>query len=203
MKNLKLLALGVIGMFLMSGCSATFNAPEVLEDDENRNEIYRNIVSDQDKFEDLLDMAANNEMAKKTLMQNHMQMMNSGKMETMMKKNPEMKEKIKKMMQEKMEKDPEMKKMMGKMMKKRMEEDPEMKEKMMHEMMHSMENNPEMRKKMMQGMMKKMKENPRIMQEMMEKMHDDPEMMERMKAHMDKKKGDMQGHKKGTGKHDH
>lgn len=100
-----------------------------METQQNRNAVYQEIISNPAQFNELLDLAANNEMAKKTLMQNHMQMMESGKMEAMMKKNPEMKEKMKKMMQEKMEKDPEMKEMMGKMMMKKMKENPEMKEK--------------------------------------------------------------------------
>ena len=100
---------GTIATFI--SCNATFNASEAMETQQNRNAVYQEIISNPAQFNELLDLAANNEMAKKTLMQNHMQMMESGKMEAMMKKNPEMKEKMKKMMKEMMEKihdDPEM-----------------------------------------------------------------------------------------------
>ncbi|WP_051931304.1 hypothetical protein [Gillisia sp. Hel_I_29] len=191
----------IVAVGTLVSCKSTFNASEAMDVPDNRNAVYQEIISNPNQFNEFIDLAQQDEGARKLMMQNHMQMMESGKMNAMMEKNPEMKEKMKKMMQKKMEEDPEMKEMMGKMIMKQMKENPEMKEKMMHEMMHQMGNDPELRKKMMQGMMKKMKENPQMMQEMMEKMHDDPEMMERMKQHMDKKKGD--DSKKEAGKHEH
>ena len=190
----------IVAVGTLVSCKSTFNASEAMDVPDNRNAVYQEIISNPNQFNEFIDLAQQDEGARKLMMQNHMQMMESGKMKAMMQKNPGMKKKMKSHM-EKMMDDPEMKEMMGKMMKKKMKENPEMKEKMMHEMMHSMENDPGFRKKMMQGMMKKMKENPQMMQDMMEKMHDDPEMMERMKQHMDKKKGD--DSKKEAGKHEH
>lgn len=190
----------IVAVGTLVSCKSTFNASEAMDVPDNRNAVYQEIISNPNQFNEFIDLAQQDEGARKLMMQSHMQMMESGKMKAMMQKNPGMKKKMKSHM-EKMMDDPEMKEMMGKMMKKKMKENPEMKEKMMHEMMHSMENDPGFRKKMMQGMMKKMKENPQMMQEMMEKMHDDPEMMERMKQHMDKKKGD--DSKKEAGKHEH
>lgn len=183
MKNLNLLIVGLLVLILASSCKATFSAPEILQDDKNRNELYNNIISDQQKFEELLEVASANESAKKTLMQHHMQMMEAGKMKAVMEKNPEMKDKMQAHMGKMMEK-PEMKEKMIKMM----QEDPEMKKEMMHQMMHEMENDLEFRQKMMEKMMKKMKDNPEMMKDMMEKMHDDPEMMKKMNEHMDKSK---------------
>ncbi|MCM4156626.1 hypothetical protein [Gramella sp. AN32] len=190
MKNFKFLFVSLFFVIFLSSCTATFNAPEILENDENRNELYRSIVSDQNKFSELLDVAASNEAAKKTLIQNHMQMMDSGNMKVMMEKNPEMKEKMMSHM-EKMMNDPEMKEKMQKMM----QDNPEMKKGMMHELEHKMETDQEFRNKMMDGMMKKMKEDPELMKKMMDKMHDDPEMMEKMKQHMEKSKKENKEHK--------
>ena len=93
-----LLVFSVIGS-LMS-CKSTFNAYETMENLENRNALYQEIISNQSQFSEFIDLAQQNEGAQKIMMQNHMQMMESGKMKTMM-ENPEMKAKMMQKMKEK------------------------------------------------------------------------------------------------------
>ncbi|HEY9170583.1 MAG TPA: hypothetical protein VIN72_13910 [Lutibacter sp.] len=177
MKNV-LIFLVIATLLLTVSCKSTFNATKTLQNDENRKELYQNVISDPVKFTEFLEVAGSNEEAQMLLMKNHMKMMEDGKMMETMKKNPEIKEKVELKMQEMMEKNPEMKKMMMMKMMGKMQENPEM----MKMMMENMQENPEMMNKMME----KMQKNPEMMKKMMEKIQENPEMMKKMKG-MDKK----------------
>jgi hypothetical protein len=166
-----LLIFGVIGSLL--SCKSTFNAYETMENQENRNALYQEIISNQSRFKEFADLAQKNEGAQKIMIQNLMQMMESGKMKTMMEKNPEMKQKMKSQMQKMMEENPEMKDKMQAMMLDKMLESPEGRKVLMQKMNENKEMQGEMKEKIMQ----KMKENPAMMEEMME----NPEMNEKMK----------------------
>jgi hypothetical protein len=157
------LIIGVIGSLV--SCKSTFNASETMEKQENRTAVYQEIISSPSQFNEFIGLAQQDEVTGKILMQNHMQMMETGKMKTMMESNPEMKEKMHSHMQ----------KMMG--------ENPEMKEKMQTMMVDKMLKDPEGRKMLMQ----KMHGNKETM---METMMENPEMKEKMMAKMkDKKEG--------------
>ncbi|MDX1828856.1 MAG: hypothetical protein R3342_04840 [Lutibacter sp.] len=157
-----LLIIGVIGSLV--SCKSTFNASETLGKQENRNAVYQEIISNPSQFSEFIDLAQQDDGARKIMMKKHMQMMEPGKMKAMMKSNPEMKEKMKSHMQ------------------KMMEENPEMKEKMQTMMLDKMLKNPEGRKMLMQ----KMKENPKMMEAMMK----NPKMKEKMMEEMKNKKED-------------
>src|SRR3972149_8521448 len=129
-----LIFLAIATLLLISSCKSTFNASETLQNDENRKELYQNVISDPVKFSEFLEVASSNKAAQMLLMKNHMKMMENGKMMEMMKENPEMKEKMEKKMQEKMENNPEMQKKMQEKMRKKMMEDPAEKEAMMEKM---------------------------------------------------------------------
>lgn len=178
MKNF-LIFLVIATLLLTVSCKSTFNASETLQNDENRKELYQNIISDPVKFNEFLEIAGSNKDAQMLMMKNHMKMMEDGKMMEMMKKNPEMKEKMEKMMQEKMENNPEMQKKMQEKMRKKMMEDPEEKEAMMEMMKKKMKENPEMMEKMMDKMMMMMHENPKMMEMMKKKMKDHQSKMEK------------------------
>jgi len=175
-----LLVFSVIGS-LMS-CKSTFNAYETMENQENRNALYQEIISNQSQFSEFIDLAQQNEGAQKIMMQNHMQMMESGKMKTMMEKNPEMKQKMDSHMQKMME-NPEMKEKMQAMMLDKMSGSSEGR-KMLMQKMHE---NKEMQREMKEKMMQNMKENPAMMEEMMEKMMENPEMKAKMMQKMKEK----------------
>ncbi|WP_339869674.1 hypothetical protein [uncultured Algoriphagus sp.] len=170
-----LLVFSVIGS-LMS-CKSTFNAYETMENLENRNALYQEIISNQSQFSEFIDLAQQNEGAQKIMMQNHMQMMESGKMKTMM-ENPEMKQKMESHMQKMME-NPEMKEKMQTMMLDKMSGSSEGRKMLMHKMHEN--------KEMQREMMEKMKENPAMMEEMMEKMMENPEMKAKMMQKMKEK----------------
>lgn len=172
------LIFGVIGS--LASCKSTFNASQTMEIQENRNALYQEIISNQSQFSEFIDLAKQNEGAQKIMMQNHMQMMESGKMKTIMEKNPEMKQKMKSHMQKMTEENPEMKGKMQTMMLDKMLGSPEGR-KMLMEKMHE---NKEMQGEMKEKMMQNMKENPK----MMEKMMGNPEMKEKMKEKMKQKK---------------
>lgn len=172
-----LLVFSVIGS-LMS-CKSTFNAYETMENQENRNALYQEIISNQSQFSEFIDLAQQNDGAQKIMMQNHMQMMESGKMKTMMEKNPEMNQKMKSHMQKMMEENPEMKEKMQVMMLDKMLGSSEGRKMLMQKMHENKE---------MQGeMMEKMKENPAMMEEMIKKMMENPEMKEKMMQKMKEK----------------
>jgi hypothetical protein len=135
---------------LFVSCKATFNATETMENMENRNAIYQEIISNPNQFNEFIDLANENENAKKILMQKHMQMMESGKMKAMIEKNPEMKQKMKSHMEEMMKKNTEMK------------------EKMQSKMLDKIMESPEGRKLLIQ----KIEENKVLQKEMEEKMKD-------------------------------
>jgi len=163
-------------------CKSTFNAYETMENQENRNALYQEIISNQSQFSEFIDLAQQNEGAQKIMMQNHMQMMESGKMKTMMEKNPEMKQKMESHMQKMME-NPEMKEKMQTMMLDKMSGSSEGRKMLMQKMHENKEMQGEMKEKMMQNM----KENPAMMEEMMEKMMENPEMKAKMMQKMKEK----------------
>ena len=166
-----LMAAGLVGTML--SCKTTFNATETLQVEQNRNAIYKEIISNPVQLTNFITEAQKNEEAKKILMKAHMEQMESGNMKMMMDKNPEMKEKMESHMQMMMEKNPEMmQKMQSKMVDKMM--DSEMGRKMLMDKIHA---NNTMKKEMKEKMMQMMKESPGMMEEMMDK---DPEMMEKM-----------------------
>jgi hypothetical protein len=173
----------IVAVGTLVSCKSTFNASEAMDVPDNRNAVYQEIISNPNQFNEFIDLAQQDEGARKLMMQNHMQMMESGKMNAMMEKNPEMKEKMKSHM-EKMMDDPEMKEKMHKMMQERLDRNPEMKKKMKEKMMKD----PAMKEAMMEEMLSKMKSNPEMAEKMMDKMiqflHENPELMEKMKAKM-------------------
>ena len=161
----------IVAVGTLISCKSTFNASEAMDVPDNRNAVYQEIISNPNQFNEFIDLAQQDEGARKLMMQSHMQMMESGKMKAMMQKNPGMKEKMKSHM-EKMMDDPEMKEKMHKMMQERLDRNPEMKKKM-----HSkMKSNPEMAEKMMDKMIQFLHENPELMEKMKAK----------MKAHQEK-----------------
>ena len=146
-----LLIITVIGTSLVS-CKSTFNASETLEKQENRNAVYQEIISNPSQFNEFIDLAQQNEGARMLMMKNHMQMMESGKMKSMMENNSEMKEKMKSHMQKMMEENPEMKGKMQTMMLEKMLKDPEGRKMLMLKMHENKEMQEDMKEKMMQKM---------------------------------------------------
>jgi hypothetical protein len=183
------LIIGVIGSLV--SCKSTFNASETLEKQENRNAVYQEIISNPSQFSEFIALAQQNDGAGKIMMQKHMQMMESGKMKTMMESNPEMKEKMKTHMQKMMEENPEMKEKMQTMMLDKLLKNPEGR-KMLMQKMHE---NKEMQMDMKAEMMQKMKENPEMMEEMMDDMMHNPAMKEKMMEKMENKKAGSKEHK--------
>ncbi|MDZ4810060.1 MAG: hypothetical protein SGI96_17620, partial [Bacteroidota bacterium] len=114
-----LMAISLMGT--MISCKTTFNATETLQVEQNRNAIYKEIISNPVQLTNFISEAQKNEEAKKILMKAHMEQMESGSMKMMMDKNPEMKEKMQSHMQMMMDKNPEMEqKMQSKMLDKMM-----------------------------------------------------------------------------------
>jgi hypothetical protein len=170
MKNLKtttvklLLAIGLVGT--MVSCKSTFNATETLQADENRNAIYQEIISNPVQFTNFIGEAQKNEVAKKMLMKAQMEQMESGDMNMMMEKNPEMKTKMESHMQMMMDKNPEMmQKMQSKMLDKMTAS-----EEGRNMLMDQIHKNKMMKKEMKAKMMQMMEESPEMMEEMMKKM---------------------------------
>ncbi len=170
-----LMIIGAVGT--MVSCKSTFNATETMETQANRNAVYQEIISNPSQFSEFIDLAQQDAGARKIMMQNHMQMMESGNIKMMMEKNPEMKEKMQSHMQMMMEKNPEMmQKMQAKMLDKMMEN--EMGRKMLMDEIH---NNEMMKKELKAKMMQMINENPEMKEEMMDK---NSEMMKKMKGKM-------------------
>ncbi len=194
MKTVKILmAISLLGT--MISCKSTFNATKTMQVEENRNAIYKEIISDPVQLTNFMMEAQKNEEAKKILMKANMEQMESGNMKMMMDKNPEMKEKMQSHMQMMMEKNPEMKEKMQSDMQMMMEKNPEMMQKMQSKMLDKMmesemgrnmlmdkiDTNDSMKKEMKEKMMQMMNENPEMMEEMMQKMMEkNPEMMKKM-----------------------
>ncbi|MGA8854031.1 MAG: hypothetical protein WB492_07630 [Christiangramia sp.] len=172
---LRLTFVSIIGV-LLSSCGTNKTAAEAMAENDFRNNVYDEIVNDQTKFMEFLEVVHATPTADMWLLKDHMQMMQSGKIKGIVKGNPEMKEKMENMMQEKMENNPEMQQRMQKKMKKMMMNDPEMKKAMMMNMHEKMKSNPEMAEKMMDQMIQFLHENPELMEKMKAK----------MKAHQDK-----------------
>ena len=170
---LRITFVSIFGL-LLSSCGTNKTAAEALTENDFRNNVYREIVNDESKFMEFMEVAHANPPADMWLLKDHMQMMESGKIQEIMKNNPEMKEEMQKMRQEKMEKAPKMQQ--------------KMEQKMQNKMKKKMMNDPEIRKAMMQEMHQKMKSNPEMADKMMDQMiqflHENPELMEKMKAKM-------------------
>jgi hypothetical protein len=148
------IAVGLLGT--MISCKTTFNASKTLQVEQNRNAIYKEIISDTIQLTNFIIEAQKNEEAKKILMKAHMKQMESGNMKMMMDKDPEMKEKMQSHMQMMMDKNPDMmQKMQSKMLDKMMES--EMGRKILMDKIYS---NDTMKKEMKEKMMKVTNENP-------------------------------------------
>lgn len=176
-----LMIIGVLGALV--SCKSTFDADETMEVQENRNAVYQQIISTPNQFSEFIDLAQQDEEARKIIMQKHMQMMESGKMKMMMQNKPEMKERMKTHMQKMMEDNPEMKEKMQSMMLDKILKSQDGRKMLMQKMHENNEMTEEMKGKMMQKMM----DSPQMMEEMMQKMMEkNPEMMEKMKEKMKK-----------------
>ncbi|MEO7265092.1 MAG: hypothetical protein ABIW38_09280 [Ferruginibacter sp.] len=105
-----LITVGLVGTML--SCKTTFDATKTLQVEENRNAIYKEIISDPVQLTNFISEAQKNDEAKKIMMKAHMEQMESGNMKMMMDKNPAMKEKMQSHMQMMMDKNPEMMQMM-------------------------------------------------------------------------------------------
>src|SRR6056297_3320339 len=153
---LRITFVSIFGL-LLSSCGTNKTAAEALAENDFRNNVYREIVNDESKFMEFMEVAHANPPADMWLLKDHMEMMESGKIQEIMKNNPEMKEKMQKMKQEKMAKAPKMQQKM----------EQKMEQKMQKKMKGKMMNDPEMRKAMMQEMHQKMKSNPEMADKMM------------------------------------
>ena len=171
-------------MGTMISCKTTFNATKTLQVEENRQALYQEIISNPVQLTNFISEAQKNEGAKKIMMKAHMEQMESGNMQMMMDKNPEMKEKMQSHMQMMMDKNPEMmQKMQSKMLDKMMES--EMGRKML---MDKIDTSNTMKKEMKEKMMQMLNDNPAMMDEMKQKMMEkNPEMMKKMKNMMQQK----------------
>jgi hypothetical protein len=189
MKKLLFIA-SILVVLSATGCNASFNAAETLKKEDDRRALFHEIVSNQQRFEELLDVAGSNEAAKKTLMQAHMRSMKEMEMEKVMRENPEMGQK---MMQKMMDNQEMRQKMLAKLQEK-MQDNPGLRMQMMKNMHDMMQKNPEMMKEMMENIATMMEKHPYMMQTMMEKLHKNPEMMKRMKEHLENEKEENQQH---------
>lgn len=168
----KLILSSIIGVsgLILTGCGSSQPVSETMKENEYRNQVYQEIVNTEAYFNEFLNVANSNDQAQKRLLEDHFDMMQAGEIKEIVKNDPQLKERMKKMMHEKIENDPEM---MAKM-----------KEKMKTQMM----NDPETRQHMMEHMHQRMKKNPEMAGEMMDRMiqflHENPELMEQMRAKM-------------------
>jgi len=180
-KNMKpavkiIMAISLLGTII--GCKPTFNAAKTLQVEQDKNAIYNEIISNPAQLANFLSETQKSEEAKKILMMAHIEQMESGNMEAMMNKNPEMKGKMQSHMQSMIEKNPEMEhKMMGKMMANK-----EQKQQMMIQMM----NDTTMNQQMMQKMMEESAGSPSGRKMRCEEMMNHPEMMKTMMDEMHK-----------------
>jgi len=208
-KNMKatvkiVMAISLLGT--MISCKPTFNATKALQVEQNKNDIYKEIISNPVQLTSFIGEAQKNEEAKKILMKSHMEQMESGNMKMMMDKNPEMKEKMQSHMQTMMAKNPEMEnKMMDKMMANKekkqqmmmqMMNDTAMKQQMMKKMTEESADSPSERKIRCEEMMN----DPEMMKMMMEKMHEQG-MMDEGAMKKGKKMMDMKGKKENKKGH--
>ncbi|MDQ0478238.1 MULTISPECIES: hypothetical protein [Chryseobacterium] len=63
MKNF-LIFLALPILLLTSSCKSAFSASKTLQNDENRKELYQNIISDTVRFSEFLEMANSNKNAR-------------------------------------------------------------------------------------------------------------------------------------------
>lgn len=170
------MAISLLGTII--SCKPTFNAAKTLQVEQDKNAIYNEIISNPAQLANFLSEAQKSEEAKKILMMAHIEQMESGNMEAMMNKSPEMKGKMQSHMQSMMEKNPEMEhKMMGKMMANK-----EQKQQMMIQMM----NDTTMNQQMMEKMMEESAGSPSGRKMRCEEMMNHPEMMKTMMDEMHK-----------------
>ena len=171
-----IMAISLLGTII--SCKPTFNAAKTLQVEQDKNAIYNEIISNPAQLANFLGETQKSEEAKKILMMAHIEQMESGNMEAMMNKNPEMKGKMQSHMQSMIEKNPEMEhKMMGKMMANK-----EQKQQMMIQMM----NDTTMNQQMMQKMMEESAGSPSGRKMRCEEMMNHPEMMKTMMDEMHK-----------------
>lgn len=167
--------IGMTGLLLTS-CGSSQPVSERMQENEYRSEVYQVIANNENYFKQFLEVANSNQQAQKWLLQDHFNSMQSGEIKEIVKNDPELKERMKKMMQDKMENDPEMQAKMMEKMKEKMMKDPEMHEQMMMQIHQKMKSNPQMADKMMDKMIQFLHENPELMEQMKAK----------MKAHQEK-----------------
>lgn len=74
------MVIGIMGAVV--SCKSTFSASETMELKNNRKAVYHEIISNPDQLREFIDLAKQDEGARKIMMHNHMQMMESGKNES-------------------------------------------------------------------------------------------------------------------------
>lgn len=183
----KLVRIGMFGLagLLMTSCGTPQTAAERMVENEYRNEVYAEIVKSENRFEEFMQVAQNDPEAQKWLLQAHFDMMEAGKVEILVKNNPQLKDRMRAIISQKLENDPEMQAMLKDKVKAQMMQDPEVQQHMMQHMHEKMKNNPEMADKMMDNMIQFLHENPQLMDKMRAKMK---AHQEEMKAQNAKKK---------------
>ena len=84
---LRITFVSIFGL-LLSSCGTNKTAAEALTENDFRNNVYREIVNDQSKFMEFMEVAHANPPADMWLLKDHMQMMENGKIQEIMKNNP-------------------------------------------------------------------------------------------------------------------
>ena len=100
-----LMIIGIIGAFV--SCKSSFDATETMELQNNREAVYQEMISNPGQLNEFIELAQQDEEARRIMMQSQMQMMESARMKEMMKNNPDMKERVNSHMQKMMEENPE------------------------------------------------------------------------------------------------
>ena len=181
MRKLILSSTMVIAGLVLTSCGSSQPISERMQENEYRSEVYQVIADNENYFNQFLEVANSNEKAQMWMLEDHFDRMESGEIMKIVKNNPQLKDRMKKMMHEKMENDPEMQAKMKEKMKKKMMKDPEMHEQMMKHMHRKMKENPQMADKMMDNMIQFLHENPAMMEQMRAKMRQHQEEMEKSK----------------------
>ncbi|TDQ31184.1 hypothetical protein [Zeaxanthinibacter enoshimensis] len=177
---------------LMASCGANKSTAEQLEDEDYKNRMFQTIVSDEDNFTDLLEKAHNIRQAELILIKDHLDMMESGKVKSLVADQPELQQRMKALMQEKLNENPQL----CLNVKDKLMEDQDFREAVMADLRDDFANDPEM----VDMVIVRMSEDSEFRKEILRRMMEDEEMKMMIRKDMEEYEASLQPHmsKDGT-----
>lgn len=175
----------------MTACGGYKEAGEAFEDDDFRDQAYGQIINSENYFNEFLEEANDSDQAQLWLLKNHLQHMENGTMKPLVENNPELKQRMKSIMESKLKENPQL----CKSVQDELMADEDFRLMVIKEVEADLSNNPEL----MDAMIDRLMEQPDKFKVVLKRMLDDEEAKMMIRNEMESYEKEMKNYSSKDG----